>query len=462
MMKVVIAYLHPGEVSHSFHKSLMDYLMHDLAHHRRLAGLLIEECGTSRVIEGRNSAARKFMRSGADWLLFIDSDMGFDPDAIDRLIDSADPEQRPLVGGLCFGQRKGPEGPGNTRQLSPVPTVYQWVDAPEQAGFAPMYDYPRDQMVACDGTGAAFLLIHRSVLAKIAETFPTPREWFDDTIYKGEVFGEDLTFCLRAKEAGFPLYVNTSVKVSHRKVAYLDESNVGDLTDLPTFVVIPMKNRMDLTRNLINQLGEQGQHERIFIFDNGSNRKTKNELATLGRRDVEVFDAEGMNIHQMWNRGLEEASKRAWQSNVAILNNDLNIGPDFLDGLSKALRSDPLLAAVCPNYDGRDGDDIEYVSDICAGRYDGTGGLAGFAFMLGSDSGYRFPEHFEWYCGDSDLMATIAFAGSKAGIVIGTTVEHVDGGSQTGDWTSPEMQRVLAADRAALEEKWKPYIAEAV
>lgn len=430
-------------------------MVHDLTGRQRLRGFFAEECGTSRIIDGRNSAVRKFLQTDIEWLAFVDSDMGFEPDTFDRLIDAADPDERPVVGALCFGQRKGPDGPAGSRKFMPVPTIYRWLDEGVTAGMAPMYGYPKDSLVRCDATGAACFVVHRSVLEQVHGRFPYPREWFDETLYKSQVFSEDLTFFLRLRELGVPLYVHTGVKTSHYKHTYLEESTVGDLTDVPTFVVIPVKNRLDLTRPLLRQLAAQGGYDGIFVFDNGSNRETRNWLETCDVPGLEVFDAAGANIHQMWNAGMAEALSRAWPCNVAILNNDLVLGDGFLSGLGRALRSDPLVAAVCPNYDGREADGLVYTDDTCGGRYDGSGGFAGFAFMLKGEAGYRFPEELNWWFGESDMLMAVQAAGSKAAIVPDVTVEHVDGGSQTGDWDDPEMRELLAADRAWFADRWQ-------
>ena len=48
--------------------------------------------GTGGIVEARNTVARRFLsRDRADWLFWIDTDMGFAPDTIDRLIANADP-----------------------------------------------------------------------------------------------------------------------------------------------------------------------------------------------------------------------------------------------------------------------------------------------------------------------------------------------------------------------------------
>lgn len=454
---VAVAYLHPGEVSHSFHRSMRHYMTHDLLHNRRLYAFLEQECGTARIADGRNSAVRQFLASQAEWMVFVDADMGFEPDAIDRLIDAADPDERPIVGGLCFAYRRGPSGPLNDPKFQPVPTIYQWYETDTRVGMAPIYDYPKNTLMQVDATGGAFFAVHRRVLEEMSQSvFPgshPTRPWFDETPYKDQVFSEDITFFRRAIALDFPVHVHTGIQTSHHKHTYLTEQTVGDLTEVPTYVVIPMKNRMDLTRTLLKQIRDQGGYEKVLLFDNGSNKATKNELSCLPD-DVEVFDADGWNIHQMWNAGIEWALSRSWPVNVAVLNNDIEIGPGFLEGLGSALRSDPLLAAVSPNYDGRQGEGVQYVSEICAGRYDGTGGLAGFAFMLKGEAGYRFPEDLQWHYGDNDMMAAILTAGSKAGIVYDTTCTHVDGGSQTGRWDDPEMAEILAADRDTFRARW--------
>lgn len=454
---VVIGYLHPGEVAHSFMHSMRQLMHHDLVTSRRIRGYIAQECGAGRITDGRNDVVRRFLQTDAEWLAFIDADMGFEPDTIDRLLMAAHPSARPIVGALCFGQRRGPDGPAASRHLETFPTIYRWIDSGDIAGVAPIYDYPRNQLVECDATGGACFVVHRTVLDQLAETLPQPRAWFDETVYKGQVFGEDLTFFRRCAEHGHRILVHTGIRTSHYKHVYLTEDTVPDVTvDTPTFVVVPVKGRNDLTFPLLRELDRQGGYRQIFLFDNGSDPDELAELvelaSELGR--IEIVDAAGANIHQMWNGGIERAVAAAWPCNVAILNNDIIPGPDMLAGLARTLRADPQLAAVCPNYDGREGSGVEYVEDLCAGRYDGTGGLAGFAFMLKGEAGYRFPEQLNWWYGDNDMLASILFAGSTAGIVLDVTVEHVDGGSQTGRWDDADMRALLEQDRRWFESKW--------
>lgn len=455
---LVVAYLHPGEVAHSFHRSMRGLWQHDLTHHRRLVGFVEQECGAGRITDGRNDAVKKFLATDGEWLAFVDSDMGFEPDALDRLIEAADPVERPIVGALAFGQRKIGVGPAGSTRLQQYPTILRWVQGSQLAGTVPDYEYPPDTLVECDSTGAAFFVVHRQVLERLAQVHPRPRPWFDEMIINQQIFGEDITFFHRVRELGYPVHVHTGVRTSHRKAVYLTEETQPRQDAIPNVVVIPMKDRLDLTLQLVEQLAEQGEADAVFIYDNGSSAETREQLRTMtwpAGLKLMVFDATDANIHEMWNRGLALALANAQPCNVAILNNDLKIGPEFLSGLARALRHDPLAAVVSPNYDGRDaqGADVQKVTDICAGRYDSTGGVAGFAMMLKGEGGYRFPEQLAWWYGDNDLMCSAAAAGMHGLIALGVTCEHVGGGSQTaGDWSQHSAQ--LEADRQWFVSKW--------
>jgi GT2 family glycosyltransferase len=169
-----------------------------------LAGEIRHVAGSGQVAAGRNHIVRRFLDTGGEWLWFCDVDMGFEPDAVAQLWKSADPEERPIVGGLCFGLKRVSPGVSHSDNAAMFPALFTRPDE-----YTPMWNYPRDQMVQVAATGAAFLLIHRSVLEQLSDWF-TP-------ILRGDGIGEDLSFCERAIDAGFPIHVNTAVKTVHHK-----------------------------------------------------------------------------------------------------------------------------------------------------------------------------------------------------------------------------------------------------
>ena len=223
---VVPGFLDPGHWSACFGMSWVEMVLWDLGTHRRFmhdrATHFRKPCGTGMIPEGRNEVTRSFLdATDSEWLWFIDTDMGFDPDTIDRLVESADRHERPVMGGLCFAHRRLPPGPLHAERYGIVPTLYRYAEVDDEIGFAPMSDYPREQVVQVSGTGAACLLIHRRVLDAVrAKHGPI---WFNPITHptglRGgpRTYSEDLSFCVRVAEVGFDVHVDTSVKTCHEK-----------------------------------------------------------------------------------------------------------------------------------------------------------------------------------------------------------------------------------------------------
>jgi hypothetical protein len=209
----VIGFLHAGQCSAYFTTSMIGSLLFDRVSEQRVVNIF-NEWSSANVSASRNDIVQKFLTTDAEFLWFVDSDMAWEPDALDRLMAVADPVNAPIVGGLCFG--------ASHDEL--WPTVYQLATVDGELTTYRQNDYARDSMVQVAATGAAFLLIHRSALEKIRDrgfnkTFP----WFQETEMNGKPVGEDLTFCLRAAHCEIPVWVNTAVKVGHHKSHLLTE-----------------------------------------------------------------------------------------------------------------------------------------------------------------------------------------------------------------------------------------------
>ena len=226
----------------------------------------------------------------------------------------------------------------------------------------------------------------------------------------------------------------------------------GHGAPVPVHVVIPVLDQLQLTKDLLGDLWDQGGYERITVLDNGSNGETVRwltEQAGAGR--IELVDASGWRLYRMWNEGVRRARAETPACDLAILNNDLRLGPRFLASLSDALRADASLWAVSPSYDGTPSPGVELVRGTCK-----DGGLAGFAFMVRGEAfdDFSFDEDFEWWFGDDDLVAQIEHHGGKVGIVGDTWVIHVDGGSQTMISRVPDVYEQLLRDYERMVAKW--------
>ena len=201
-MTVAAAFVHPGTVSTAFVLSL-----------RATPGVdeWLEQRSGPNVARARNLLVERFLATEHTWLWMVDTDMTWQPDALDRLLDDC----KHVVGGLCFGFGEG----------RPIPTIFDTITLAGEDVIVRVESYPRDRLVSCAATGAAFLLVHRDVLEAVrGRGFSAAFPWFQETERDGYPVGEDVTFCLRAGECGYQVHVDTRVKVGHVKTVTVTES----------------------------------------------------------------------------------------------------------------------------------------------------------------------------------------------------------------------------------------------
>lgn len=171
------------------------------------------------LVHQRNECIQKM---DGDWILFIDSDMVFQPGAVKALIETRDKFDLDIVGGLCF-QRSAPY----------QPTMYVMA-ANAEHGYTFLEDWDEDAAVEVDATGMAFCLIHKRVFDRIlqantGEGFPDletrkgmrPPPFFR---WEGE-YGEDFLLCREAKATGSRIFVDTSIKIGHSGMTVITETD---------------------------------------------------------------------------------------------------------------------------------------------------------------------------------------------------------------------------------------------
>jgi hypothetical protein len=224
---VQIAYLHGKNVSHSFTESLRRLHAHDRAGFNRIREEPLNiYCSTGRIVPSRNYAVRLFLdETPHEWLFMVDTDMGFAPDTVERLIQAAHPTDRPFVGALCFGVFDGGYDDMGGMRSKIAPTLYRIGHTTEgHATFCTFGDYPADTMVQVAATGAACFLIHRGALEKLRAEHGD--HWFDQVYNEdGVLVGEDFSLCLRLGAAGIPMFVHTGIKTSHNKELWISEED---------------------------------------------------------------------------------------------------------------------------------------------------------------------------------------------------------------------------------------------
>ena len=216
-------------------------------------------------------------------------------------------------------------------------------------------------------------------------------------------------------------------------------------------VVIPTKSNFVGLAALNDDLSRDPAVETICIVADGQN--TYDALPDQPDHIIKILVPEGIGIQYMWNRGIEAVGR---ESHIAFLNDDVRLGPECLSSLANSLSHDPRIGIICPSYATVELIEDQRVFTTHGSRYDGTGGLAGFAMMLRSDlvKFWNFDENLKWWYGDDDLLFwVIRTIGMKAVISHSAHCQHADGVTIR---TNPpaNFAQLVADDREYFSAKW--------
>jgi glycosyltransferase involved in cell wall biosynthesis len=146
-------------------------------------------------------------RMEGDWIIFVDDDMVWEPDAIRRLIETRDYFDLDIVGALC-----------HRRTYPHQPTMYMR-EAPDHGMYNFLESWEND-VIEVDATGMAFCLIHKRVFERmVGMEMPSYEERANHApmnFFRWEgSLGEDLRFCQEAKATGSKIFVDTRIKIKH-------------------------------------------------------------------------------------------------------------------------------------------------------------------------------------------------------------------------------------------------------
>lgn len=154
----------------------------------------------SLIYDARNQLAEVAINGGFDRVLWLDSDMIFPPDTLKRLNKDLD-EGREIVSGL-YVSRKAP--------IRPV--VYSALYVDKNAPHAKPVDEWGEELFRCAGFGFGTVLMETALLKRVRDAYGQP-------FTPAGGFGEDLSFCLRAKEAGAELWCDPGIPLNHLGIA---------------------------------------------------------------------------------------------------------------------------------------------------------------------------------------------------------------------------------------------------
>lgn len=165
----------------------------------------VGECKTEFIVRmqvdaARNVLAARAVEGGYDRILWIDSDMSFEPDMMERL--SADLDAGwDVVSGIYFKR---------TFPLEPVIYGSIDIDKPEAKTF---WDYPQDDIFPIAACGFGGVMVKTEVLAGLKEPPFLPFLHLS----------EDLSFCVRMAEQGKKMACDSRVKLGHMGTIVFNE-----------------------------------------------------------------------------------------------------------------------------------------------------------------------------------------------------------------------------------------------
>jgi hypothetical protein len=151
-------------------------------------------------------------KTDMEWILWVDSDIVLNHDAIMKVWDTANVALRPAVAGTYFISKENEQA-----LMQPFPALF---NAKEGDPYTMQYVHPLafNEVIKVDYAGYGFFLMHRSVAKKMREVHGE-RSFFMETSDgdDGKFIGEDIRFFMMMKEAGIPLHAHTGAVVQHMK-----------------------------------------------------------------------------------------------------------------------------------------------------------------------------------------------------------------------------------------------------
>lgn len=149
------------------------------------------------IYTSRNDLANMAIQNGSDYIFWMDSDMTFPQDALLRMIDTLEEKNLDILTGLYF-RRVPPYTPVLFDRLEMNGNICSW------SGF---HHIP-GELFEIGGCGFGCLLMRTDV-------------FFDGQARYGNMFtpignnGEDIAFCVRARELGYKIWCDPSIRCGH-------------------------------------------------------------------------------------------------------------------------------------------------------------------------------------------------------------------------------------------------------
>lgn len=152
----------------------------------------------SLVYTSRNELAQQAIKMGADYIFWLDSDMAFEADTLKQMLKTMEENKLDMLSGVYY-RRNPPYTPVLFNRLE--------TSDEEKVDFSEFEKIP-EGIFEVGGCGFGCVLMKTDILVSVLGRF---RTFFNPM--KGA--GEDLAFCIRARECGYKIYADSSISLGH-------------------------------------------------------------------------------------------------------------------------------------------------------------------------------------------------------------------------------------------------------
>lgn len=163
----------------------------------------------SLIHDARNEFVTIAISNNVDRVMWLDSDMTFEPDTLIKMSKHLD-SGKEMVTGLCF-----------KRVIPTEPVIYKAFHEEHEPSFhyrpEKYLDYPKDAVFQIAGCGFACCMTSTNLLKDIWDKYGPPFS------FTGNI-GEDQSFCLRATQMDRKIWCDSTIKVGHIGQIVIGES----------------------------------------------------------------------------------------------------------------------------------------------------------------------------------------------------------------------------------------------
>lgn len=154
---------------------------------------------SSLVYDSRNKLGKKALEMGADLVLWLDSDMVFEPNLLVDMVETLEKENLDILSGVYY-RRSEPFTPVLFDKTERTPA--------NQIKVSEFEEIPKEGLFEVGSCGFGCVLMRAQVL------FDVMAHYLDLFSPIGRS-GEDVAFCVRAKELGYKIMADPSIVLGH-------------------------------------------------------------------------------------------------------------------------------------------------------------------------------------------------------------------------------------------------------